>query len=406
MSATAQAPAADRPAASTALANLRILDLTRVRAGPTCCRIFADFGADVIKIEAPDGVDPNESMSGARDGYDMLNLHRNKRSLSLNLKRKEGLELFLKLVESADVVVENYRPDVKARLGIDYPALKARNPRIILASISGFGQDGPYARRAGFDQIAQGMGGLMWVTGLPGQGPVRAGAAVADSTAGLYAATGILVALRERDVSGEGQWVQTSLLQAQIALCDFQAARYLVDGVVPEQSGNDHPYSTPMGVIATADGFINLAVGGDGQWRDLCRAIQRSDLAEHPDYATQPQRLAHRAQVWALLTPIFAADTSANWLQRLEEVGVPAGPIYRMDEVFEDPQVKHLGLARSVTHPRLGEVTLVGQPIGLSRTPPAVVAPLSDKGADGEAILAEIGLDAGRIAALRAEGIL
>lgn len=406
MSATAQAPAADRPAASTALANLRILDLTRVRAGPTCCRIFADFGADVIKIEAPDGVDPNESMSGARDGYDMLNLHRNKRSLSLNLKRKEGLELFLKLVESADVVVENYRPDVKARLGIDYPALKARNPRIILASISGFGQDGPYARRAGFDQIAQGMGGLMWVTGLPGQGPVRAGAAVADSTAGLYAATGILVALRERDVSGEGQWVQTSLLQAQIALCDFQAARYLVDGVVPEQSGNDHPYSTPMGVIATADGFINLAVGGDGQWRDLCRAIQRSDLAEHPDYATQPQRLAHRAQVWALLTPIFAADTSANWLQRLEEVGVPAGPIYRMDEVFEDPQVKHLGLARSVTHPRLGEVKLVGQPIGLSRTPPAVVAPLSDKGADGEAILAEIGLDAGRIAALRAEGIL
>lgn len=406
MSATAQAPAADRPAASTALANLRILDLTRVRAGPTCCRIFADFGADVIKVEAPDGVDPNESMSGARDGYDMLNLHRNKRSLSLNLKRKEGLELFLKLVETADVVVENYRPDVKARLGIDYPALKARNPRIILASISGFGQDGPYARRAGFDQIAQGMGGLMWVTGLPGQGPVRAGAAVADSTAGLYAATGILVALRERDVSGEGQWVQTSLLQAQIALCDFQAARYLVEGVVPEQSGNDHPYSTPMGVIATADGFINLAVGGDGQWRDLCRAIQRSDLAEHPDYATQPQRLSHRAQVWAVLAPIFAADTSANWLQRLEEVGVPAGPIYRMDEVFEDPQVKHLGLARSVPHPRLGEVTLVGQPIGLSRTPPAVVAPLSDKGADGDAILAEIGLDAGRIAALRAEGIL
>ncbi|MGU3493433.1 CaiB/BaiF CoA transferase family protein [Xanthobacteraceae bacterium A53D] len=391
---------------SKALSQLRVLDLTRVRAGPTCCRIFADFGADVIKIEAPDGVDPNESMSGARDGYDMLNLHRNKRSLSLNLKRPEGLELFLKLVETADVVVENYRPDVKTRLGIDYSALKARNPRIILASISGFGQDGPYAKRAGFDQIAQGMGGLMWITGLPGQGPVRAGAAVADSTAGIYTATGILIALRERDISGEGQWVQTSLLQAQIALCDFQAARYLVNGEVPEQAGNDHPYSTPMGVVETADGFINLAVGGDGQWRDLCRAIQRSDLAEHPDYATVPLRFAHRAELWALLAPVFAADTSANWLKRLEDVGVPAGPIYRMDEVFDDPQVQHLEVAQTVMHPRLGEVKLVGQPIGLSRTPATLTAPLSDKGSDGDAILSEIGVDAARIAELKAGGVL
>ena len=393
-------------AASPALAKLRILDLTRVRAGPTCCRIFADFGADVIKIEAPDGVDPNETMSGPRDGYDMLNLHRNKRSLTLNLKRKEGLEVFLKLVETADVVVENYRPDVKTRLGIDYPALKARNPRIILASISGFGQDGPYAKRAGFDQIAQGMGGLMWVTGLPGQGPVRAGAAVADSTAGLYAATGILVALRERDVSGEGQWVQTSLLQAQIALCDFQAARYLITDEVPPQAGNDHPYSTPMGVVETADGFINLAVGGDGQWRSLCEAIQRADLADHPDYATQPQRLAHRDDVRAVLAPVFAADSSASWLARLEAAGVPAGPIYRMDEVFADPQVQHLGVAQSVPHPRLGAVALVGQPIGLSRTPAELVAPLADKGADNDSILAELGLAGGAIAALRAEGVI
>ncbi len=401
-----ETPAAAAPAPSTALSKLRILDLTRVRAGPTCCRIFADFGADVIKVEAPDGVDPNETMSGARDGYDMLNLHRNKRSVTLNLKRKEGLEVFLKLVETADVVVENYRPDVKTRLGIDYESLKARNPRIILASISGFGQDGPYATRAGFDQIAQGMGGLMWITGVPGQGPVRAGAAVADSTAGLYAATGILVALRERDVSGEGQWVQTSLLQAQIALCDFQAARYLVDGEVPPQNGNDHPYSTPMGVVETADGFINLAVGGDGQWRDLCRAIARPDLADHPDYATQPQRLAHRPQVRDLLAPIFAADTSASWLERLAAVGVPAGPIYRMDEVFADPQVAHLQVAQTVAHPRLGPVTLVGQPIGLSRTPPALVAPLADKGADCDTVLGEIGLDGPQIAALRAEGVI
>ncbi|OYX81887.1 MAG: formyl-CoA transferase, partial [Azorhizobium sp. 35-67-5] len=250
------------------------------------------------------------------------------------------------------------------------------------------------------------MGGLMWITGIPGQGPVRAGAAVADSTAGLYAATGILVALRERDVSGEGQWVQTSLLQAQIALCDFQAARYLIEDEVPPQNGNDHPYSTPMGVVETADGFINLAVGGDGQWRDLCTAIQRSDLAHHPDYATQPQRLAHRAEVWALLTPIFAADTSASWLERLEAVGVPAGPIYRMDEVFADPQVAHLEVAQSVPHPRLGEVKLVGQPIGLSRTPAALVAPLADKGADCEAILSDLGYDGAAIAGLRTQGVI
>ena len=263
---------------STALSNLRVLDLSRVRAGPTCCRILADFGADVIKIEAPPGVDPNEGMSGPRHGYDMVNLHRNKRSLTLNLKEPARRAIFLKLVATADVVVENFRPDVKDRMRIDYETLRAVNPRIILASISGFGQTGPYRMRAGFDQIAQGMGGLMWVTGAPGEGPMRAGIAVADSSAGVYAATGILVALAERERSGLGQWVQTSLLESQIAMMDFQAARFLVEGEVPGQAGNDHPYSTPMGVFATADGYINIGVGGDGQWRALCVALQRPDL--------------------------------------------------------------------------------------------------------------------------------
>ena len=289
------------PAGSPALSHLRVLDLTRARAGPTCCRILADFGADVLKIDAPPGVDPNEGMSGARDGYDMLNLHRNKRSLTLNLKEKEGREIFLRLAKNADVVVENFRPDVKERLGIGYEALRAVNPRIILASISGFGQTGPYRLRAGFDQIAQGMGGLMWVTGFPGEGPMRAGIAVADSSAGVYAATGILIALAERERSGLGQWVQTSLLQAQIAMLDFQAARYLVDGDVPGQAGNDHPYSTPMGVMKTADGYINIGVGGDGQWRALCKALERPDLAASPDYATLADRFRNRPKLMALL---------------------------------------------------------------------------------------------------------
>ncbi|MGI9414386.1 MAG: CaiB/BaiF CoA transferase family protein [Hyphomicrobiales bacterium] len=390
------------PVRSEALNHLRVLDLTRVRAGPTCCRVLADFGADVIKIEAPPGVDPNEGISGPRHGYDMLNLHRNKRSLTLNLKKPEGLAVLRKLVETADVVVENYRPDVKTRLGIDYEALKQINPRIILASISGFGQDGPYSRRAGFDQIAQGMGGLMWVTGRPGEGPMRAGTAVADSTAGLYAATGIMIALAERERSGEGQWVHTSLLQAQIALMDFQAARYLVDGDVPPQAGNDHPYATPMGVVETRDGYINLGVGGDGQWRSLCTALGLSELAQDPEFATGVQRYEKRPLVWELLQPAFKEKTSAHWLEALEEAGVPAGPIYKMDEMFADPQVRHLGIAQPVEHPARGEVQVVGPPVVLTRTPAAVVTAAPDPGDHTDEILGEIGLNAEEIAELKA----
>ena len=384
-----------------ALANLRVLDLTRVRAGPTCCRILADFGADVIKIEAPDGVDPNEGMSGPRDGYDMLNLHRNKRSITLNLKKPEGLAVFMELVKTADVVVENYRPDVKDRLGFGYDALRQVNPRIILCSISGFGEDGPYRNRAGFDQIAQGMGGLMWITGLPDQGPVRAGIAIADSSAGIYAANGIFIALLERAQSGQGQWVKTSLLQAQIAMCDFQAARWLVDKTVPPQAGNDHPYSTPMGVLPTQDGYINIGVAGDGQWRALCEALGREDLKVDQRFQSQNDRYTHRPELNRLLHAHFVQDTSAHWLALLEKHGVPAGPIYKMDEVFADPQVQHLGMAQAVAHPARGSVELVAQPVQLSRTPAHIEHVLPDKGNDTDQVLREAGCDAARIAHLR-----
>lgn len=389
-----------------ALADLRVLDLTRVRAGPTCCRILADFGANVIKIEAPDGVDPNEGMSGPRDGYDMLNLHRNKRSITLNLKKSEGLAVFMDLVKNADVVVENYRPDVKERLGFGYEALKKINPRIILCSISGFGEDGPYRTRAGFDQIAQGMGGLMWVTGLPDQGPVRAGIAIADSSAGIYAANGIFIALLERAQSGLGQWVKTSLLQAQIAMCDFQAARWLVDKIVPPQAGNDHPYSTPMGVLPTQDGYINIGVGGDGQWRALCGALQRDDLLNDSRFTTQTERFKHRSELNALLHAHFVKNSSAYWLALLEKHGVPAGPIYKMDEVFADPQVQHLGMAAEVTHPVRGSVSLVAQPVALSRTPAHIEHLLPEKGADTNSVLQELGYDETKIQHLRAADIV
>jgi len=386
---------------SSALQPLKVLDLTRVRAGPTCCRILADFGADVIKIEAPVGADPSAGVSGARHGYDMLNLHRNKRSLTLNLKDTDGLALFMRLVETADVVVENFRPDVKDRLGIAYADLAAVNPRIILASISGFGQDGPYARRAGFDQIAQGMGGLMSVTGDPDGGPMRAGAAVADSSSGLYAALGILVALQERDRSGEGQWVQSSLLEAQIGLMDFQAARYLVEGEVPKSTGNDHPTVTPMGVVATKDGHLNLGVGSDSQWQAFCSVIDHPAWGTDEAYATNPARFERRAEIWNMLGPIFAERTTSDWVAVLEAVGVPAGPIYRMDEVFADPQVQHLGMAAPVHHPARGETHLVATPITLSRTPASVYMSAPDAGAHSEAILTDLGLSTEEIAALR-----
>ena len=386
---------------TAAMSSLRVLDLTRVRAGPTCCRIFADFGADVLKIEAPVGVDPNEGMSGPRHGYDMINLHRNKRSLTLNLKEKEGLAIFMRLVEKADVVVENFRPDVKERLNIGYEQLRAVNPRIVLTSISGFGQTGPYRLNAGFDQIAQGMGGLMWVTGQPGEAPMRAGIAVADTSAGLYAAIGTLVALAERERSGLGQWVQTSLLQAQIAIMDFQAARYLVDGVVPEQAGNDHPYSTPMGVVDTADGHINIGVGGDGQWRALCMVLERPDLAENPHYATLESRYRNRPQLKKLLAPIFRARSSTEWLQRLARAGVPAGPIYKMDEVFADPQVQHLGIAVPVHDSVRGDVRIIGEPVELSRTPARFLTMIPEPGEHTEEVLRELGFGTADIKRLR-----
>ncbi len=391
---------------SRALEGLKVVDLTRVRAGPTCARIFADFGADVIKVESPPGVDPNEGMSGPRHGFDMLNLHRNKRSLTLNLKTEEGKAILDRLIAAADVVVENFRPDVKERLGLDYESLAAINPRIILASVSGFGQSGPYRMRGGFDQIAQGMGGLMAVTGEPGRGPMRAGIAVADSSAGLYAAMGVLIALQERSRSGKGQWVQTSLLEAQIGMMDFQAARYLVDGVVPGQAGNDHPYSTPMGVYPTSDGHINIAAGGNGNWRKLCEAIGRPDLLEDPTMRNEQDRFKARPRLNAELSETLRTRSSAEWIAALERAGVPAGPIYSMDEVFADPQVEHLKMRTRVTHPVRGEVDIVRTPIGLSRTPAEVVSASPDAGQHNDAILAELGYDAQAISRLRDAGVI
>jgi crotonobetainyl-CoA:carnitine CoA-transferase CaiB-like acyl-CoA transferase len=386
-----------------ALSHLRVLDLTRVRAGPTCVKQFADWGADVIRIE-PSG--EGQDMLGERDGSDAQNLHRNKRSLRLNLKDPRGVDLLKRLVAGADVLVENWRPAVKHRLGIDYETLAALNPRLVYASISGFGETGPYSDRAGFDQVAQGMGGLMAVTGKPGDGPLRAGTAIADLGAGLFAALGILIALEERQRSGRGQWVQSSLLGAMIALMDFQAARWLVDGVVPGQAGNDHPTTAPTGVYPTADGFVNIGAVGNAIYARLCTALGAPELATRPDFATTPQRVKHRAALNAELGARTRLLDTATVIERLNAAGVPCGPIYTMDQVFADPQVRHLGLAAEVPDGAGGSRTLVGPPVKLSRTPARMRRTQGPAGEHNEDILRDLGLTAAEIGALRNDKVI
>ncbi len=394
------------PHASAALARFTVLDLTRVRSGPTCVRQLADWGADVIKIEMPEDRDGGDPMGGPRQGPDFQNLHRNKRGMTLDLKHPEGLAILKRLAMRADVVVENFRPDVKHRLGIDYEALAAINPRLVYASISGFGQDGPYAGRPGFDQIAQGMGGLMSITGLPGQGPVRVGIPIADLCAGLFAAQGILVALLERETSGRGQWVQTSLLQAQIFMLDFQAARWLMAGEVPRQAGNNHPTSIPTGVFRTRDGHINVAAAGQRIWERFARAIEAPRLIDDPRFATGEDRSRNRDALHAAIEALTEKDDSARWITRLNEAGVPSGPINSIDEVFADRQVEHLGIAAGLNGGGNAERKYVGQPMSLSRTPSGIVSHPPELGENTDAILGELGFDAKAIAGLRAAKVV
>ncbi len=385
------------------LSRFKVIDLTRVRAGPTCVRQLADWGAEVIKVESAEG---DGGLGGARHGPDFQNLHRNKRSITLDLKNPKGLEVLYRLVKDADVVVENFRPDVKFRLKLDYESLKKINPRLVYGSISGFGQDGPYRDRPGFDQIAQGMGGLMSITGLPGQGPVRVGIPVADLTAGIFCAMGILIALLEREESGEGQYVESSLLSAQIAMLDFQAARWLIAKEVPGQAGNNHPTSIPTGVFKTKDGHINIAAAGQEMFQRLCKALGADALAKDPAYADDKSRLKNRDRLNAAIEEITKTKTSAEWIKLINEAGVPSGPIYRMDEVFADPQVKHLGIAQAVDHPTLGRIELVGQAVTLSRTPSKLHGATPERGEHTDAILRKLGYDDAQIASLRSKGVV
>jgi formyl-CoA transferase len=387
------------------LNGFKVIDLTAHRAGPTAVRQLADWGADVIKIEAPG---PAVDATGSRrDGPDFQNLHRNKRSLTLNLKSPEGLKIFFELVKDADVVVENYKSTVKHRLGVDYEAVKKVNPRIVYGSISGFGQDGPYEGRAGVDQIAQGMGGLMTITGHPGGGPVRVGIAINDTSSGILLANAIVLALLDRERTGEGQWVATSLIEAQIFMLDFQASRYLIKGEVAGQEGNSHPTSSGTGMFQTSDGYINIAASGDSLWRNFCKAAGAEHLLSNPDFATPASRSKNRKHLAELLTGIIRQHTNDYWIDLMLKAGVPCGPINTIDKVFDDPQVKHLGIARPINHPKYGKQTVVGQPIHMSKYPqPDTLKHTPEPGEHTEEVLGALGYDKKAIEGLRAKGAI
>jgi crotonobetainyl-CoA:carnitine CoA-transferase CaiB-like acyl-CoA transferase len=387
------------------LDDIRVIDLTVARAGPTCVRQLADWGADVIRVDPPPGPSA-PGLVGARHGPDFQHLHRNKRSLSLDLKSPEAHEVLMRLVDGADALIENMRPPVKHRLGFDYDTVHARNPRLVYGSISGFGQDGPYAGRGGVDQIAQGMGGLMSVTGLPGGEPTRAGIPVSDLAAGLYLAIGVLVALHDRDRTGGGRWVQTSLLESMIGMMDFQAARWTIAGEVPRSAGNHHPTSVPMGCFATADGYVNIGASEGRLLDSLCAVVGLPWIPADPRFDSATKRSANRAELNELIGSVLKTRSTADWVEAMNRAGVPCGPVYRMDEVFADPQVRYLAMTEQVEHPLLGRLDIVRNAVRMTGAPPTVRTPSPDAGDHSAQVLAELGYPPPEIDRFRADGVI
>ena len=390
--------------ASPALQRFRVIDLTQVRAGPTACRQLADWGADVIQVQMPEHMRGDDTLGG-QDGSDYQHTHRNKRSITLNLKEAEGIGALKRLIGSADVVVENFRPDVKFRLGIDYETLAAANPRLVYASISGFGQTGPLASRPGFDQIAQGMGGLMSVTGTPGAGPMRVGIPIADLCAGIFAAQGILVALLERENSGRGQWLHTSLLEAMVYMMDFQTSRFLIDGEVATQAGNFHPTSIPTGVYKARDGYLNIAVFGSKIWERFCNILGAPEWIADERYRDKAGRSVNRDSLNVEINRRLAARDRSYWIEQFNEGGVASGLISDMREVFAEPQIDHLGMVKDVVSDRLGPQRLVGQPMQLERTPSTIARAAPRRGEHTEEVLLELGVNRDELARMKAAGV-
>lgn len=391
------------------LADLLVIDLTRALAGPYCTVMLGDLGARIIKVESPGTGDDTRGwgppfLEGESTYF--MSVNRNKESLTLNLKDPRGQEALHRLLVRADVLVENFRPGTMDRLGFGYAEVHARYPRIVYVSISGFGQDGPARERTAYDLILQGMGGLMGMTGEEGGPPVRVGVAITDICAGMFAAYGVLAALRVRDRTGLGQQVDTAMLDGQIAWLTYQAGNYFATGENPERLGNAHPSIVPYQAFRTADGYLNVAVGSEAIWERFCAAIQRPDLALDPRFRTNPDRVAHRAVLVPALETLFATRPTAHWRSILDEAGVPNGPIYLLSELFADPQVHHRGMVVELEHPAAGRVRQTGVPVKFSATPGAVRTPPPLLGQHTDAILRELGYEADTIKKLHEDAVV
>lgn len=389
------------------LAPYTVLDLTIARAGPVAVRLLVDWGADVIRIEPPPGGERG-SIGNRRHGPDEQNLHRNKRSICLDLKSAAGRRVLHKLLDRCDVVVENFRADVKQRLGLGWDDLQQSHPRVILASISGFGQDGPYADRPGVDQIVQGLSGLMSVTGAVDGPPMRVGVAISDTTAGMFLGQGILLALLHRQATGRGQWVHTSLLEGMLNKLDFQGARYTMSGEVPAREGNSHPTLAPMGTFRAADGWVNIAASSPHMWRQLCTALGAQALLADPRFADAAGRYTHRRELEGELEAFTQRMSCADLVQRLNPVGVPCGPVVDIGQAFEDPQARHLRMTRPAPHLTLGALNLVRSPINLSACPhpEAFACAAPDPGQHSAELLRELGYADDEIATMTTEGVI
>lgn len=392
-----------------ALDGMRVLDVSQVMAGPFCCLLLADMGADVIKVEKPDGGDDSRRMAPPFVGGEsaaFLAINRNKRSLALDLKRSEGKDVFQRLAAKADVLVENFRPGTMEGLGLGYAALSADHPELIYCSISGFGQTGPYRERGGFDLVAQGMSGLMSITGHPGEPPVKVGVPISDLNAGMYAAYGVLCAYIRRLRTGQGQQVDTSLLEGGIAYTFWESASYFATGLPPAPMGSAHRLAAPYQAFRTSDGYINVGAANQSNWEKLARTLERSDLLGDARFADNPSRTVHAAELAAELDKSFATRPAAEWLARLEGAGVPAGPVYDMAQVYADPQTRAREMAVELDHPTAGRIKNIGIPVKLSKTPGSVRRAAPTLGQHTDDVLGELGLSAREIAVLRAARVV
>ncbi len=390
------------------LSGIKVVDMTRVLAGPFCTMTLADLGADVIKIERPGNGDDSRAFGPHQHGESayFMSINRGKKSLTLDLKAEKGREILLKLVSQADVLVENFKPGVMKKLGLDYDILSKHNPRLIYCASSGFGQSGPYSSRPAYDLIIQGMGGLMSITGPDASMPTKVGSSIADIFAGVFSAIGILSALHVRNTTGRGQMVDVAMLDCMVSILENAVARYTVSGIDPEPIGNRHPSIAPFASIKTSDGFINVACGNDNLWKKLCEIIKRPDLAADSRYETNHSRCENMPDLLPALNEAMHSQSSAHWLEKLEAGHVPAGPINSISQVLADPQVLARNMLVELTHPVAGKIKIPGSPIKLSETPAEVKVPAPLLGQHNNEILQDLGYSTEQIAELKEHGVI